>query len=130
MDAGSSRTFTVDQARQLLAEIRPDLDALIAVRADLAELTYALESGGSAPAGGIPERKALEAAFAEGVEAIARHGIHLKGVAPLLLDFPALVEGREALLCWTEGEAELGWYHLVELGFAGRRPLPSETRRV
>ena len=133
MAAGSGHTFTVAQARELLARILPELDELIGVRADLAELTAALDAGLS-PAGGVAERKALEARFAEGIEAIGRLGIHLKGVAPLLLDFPAVVDGRDALLCWVEGEAGLDWYHPVELGFAGRRrlgqPDPTDPGKV
>ena len=50
-------------------------------------------------------------------------GLQIKGFAPLLLDFPMRHDGREILLCWLEGERELGWYHDAELGFAGRRPL-------
>ena len=28
------------------------------------------------------------------------------------------------LLCWLEGDRALAWYHRLDLGFAGRRPLP------
>ena len=55
---------------------------------------------------------------------VQQTGAELKGFAPLLVDFPADLDGVPVLLCWTEGEAELGWYHRVELGYAGRRPLP------
>lgn len=42
-----------------------------------------------------------------------------------LVDFPCLhPSGREVLLCWLSGEDDLGWWHLPEEGFAGRRPLP------
>ena len=47
----------------------------------------------------------------------------VKGVSPPLVDFPALYGGREVLLCWTEGEERIGWYHLPDAGFAGRRPV-------
>ncbi|MBS1196082.1 MAG: hypothetical protein H6R33_802, partial [Actinobacteria bacterium] len=30
---------------------------------------------------------------------------------------------RDVLLCWTEGEERIGWYHSPEEGFAGRRPV-------
>src|SRR3712207_6037872 len=130
MDTGVGRRFTVAEARDVLAQIRPAVDRLIVVRAELAELTYALESGVGSAAGGMAERKALEAQFAEGVEALGRRGLQLKGVAPLLLDFPAIVDRREALLCWVGGDPELGWSRLVELGFGGRPPLPAEPGKV
>jgi hypothetical protein len=50
-------------------------------------------------------------------------GVEVKGFAPLLVDFPSELDGSPVLLCWLEGEAELGWYHRPEYGFVGRRPL-------
>ena len=43
-----------------------------------------------------------------------------------LVDFPAIIEGEEALLCWRSDEPEILWYHGIEDGYAGRRPLPAE----
>ncbi|MER7007124.1 DUF2203 domain-containing protein [Dactylosporangium sp. NPDC000555] len=118
--------FTVPQARAELARIRPALDRLVAVRADAAELAAALSPGGPPTAlGGMPELKAAEAQLDELITAIRDTGAHLKGLAPLLLDFPAELHGDEVLLCWLEGDDELAWYHRADLGFAGRRPLPS-----
>jgi hypothetical protein len=51
-------------------------------------------------------------------------GVELKGFAPLLVDFPAELDGDDVLLCWLEGDEELAWYHRLDLGFLGRRPLP------
>ena len=52
----------------------------------------------------------------------AKH-LLVKEVSPPLVDFPAEHGGHEILLCWTEGEERIGWYHLPDAGFAGRRPL-------
>jgi hypothetical protein len=41
----------------------------------------------------------------------------------VLVDFPAVIDGHDVLLCWLEGEPDLGWYHPTELGFPGRRRL-------
>ena len=43
-----------------------------------------------------------------------------------LVDFPAIIEGQDALLCWRSNEAEILWYHGYDDGYAGRRPLPVE----
>ena len=43
-----------------------------------------------------------------------------------LVDFPAIVEGEEVLLCWRSDEPEILWYHGIEDGYAGRRPLPAQ----
>jgi hypothetical protein len=49
--------------------------------------------------------------------------IVLRDIATGLLDFPALVAGRPAWLCWRSGEAEVGWWHHQDEGFVGRRPI-------
>jgi hypothetical protein len=54
---------------------------------------------------------------------VAGTGVEVKGLAPLLLDFPAEFDGVPVLLCWLEGEQRLDWYHRLDLGFAGRRRL-------
>ena len=41
-----------------------------------------------------------------------------------LVDFPALIEGEEVLLCWKSDEPEIIWYHRLGDGFIGRRPIP------
>lgn len=117
--------FTVDQARTELDRLRPALDEIVVVRADLVELSAALAPGGEPTAlGGLAERKAAEARLNELMTRVQQTGAELKGVAPLLVDFAADLDGVPVLLCWLEGEASLGWYHRVDLGFAGRRRLP------
>ena len=34
-----------------------------------------------------------------------------------------LREGREVYLCWIDGEDEIGFWHELEAGYAGRQPL-------
>ena len=43
-----------------------------------------------------------------------------------LVDFPAIIHGQEALLCWRSDEPEVAWFHGYEEGFAGRRPVTRE----
>jgi hypothetical protein len=117
--------FTVEQAREEIAGLLPVLEEMVAVRAELVELTAALTPGGTpSELGGLPERKAAEARLNELMTTVQDTGAELKGVAPLLVDFPADLDGIPVLLCWLEGETELGWYHRLDLGFAGRRRLP------
>jgi hypothetical protein len=119
--------FDPDEARAELARLRPLLDELVAVRADAAELAAALGQGGQpTPLGGLPEWKAATARLDELLTAVQQTGAELKGLAPLLVDFPAELDGVPVLLCWLEGEAALEWYHRTDLGFAGRRRLTDE----
>lgn len=43
-----------------------------------------------------------------------------------LVDFPAIIDGQEVLLCWRSDEPELLYYHDYAAGFAGRKPIPRE----
>ncbi|MBD0293074.1 MAG: DUF2203 domain-containing protein [Jiangellaceae bacterium] len=103
----------------------PLLDEIVALRADAAELAAAVQDGGPVTRlGGLAELKAAQARLDELVTQVQQSGAELKGLAPLLLDFPAELSGETVLLCWLEGDHELAWYHRPDLGFAGRRPLP------
>ena len=122
--AGTMKLFTPAQARMELARLRPVLEELVVVRANVVELAAALAGGGASTGiGGLPEWKAAEARLDELLSELRQTGMELKSVAPLLLDFPADLDGTTVFLCWLEGESELGWYHRVDLGFAGRRRL-------
>ncbi len=116
--------FTLDEAQRLLPELLTRAAGLVAVRADLVELQTALARGVPSPLGARPEAKGLEARLSELLSWFPEHGLDVKGVAPLLVDFPARLNGETVLLCWLEGEHELGWYHKPEHGFAGRRVIP------
>ncbi len=41
-----------------------------------------------------------------------------------LVDFPAIIEEREVLLCWRSDEPKVEWYHGFEDGYMGRKPIP------
>lgn len=117
--------FTLDEARKLIPEVLARAARLVAVRADLVDLQTALARGVPSPLGALPEAKGLEARLSELLGWFPEQGLDVKGVAPLLVDFPARLNGETVLLCWLEGEHELGWYHKPEHGFAGRRVIPA-----
>lgn len=50
-------------------------------------------------------------------------GVELKDPVTGLVDFRTLVDGREAYLCWKLEEDEIGWWHELDAGVAGRRPV-------
>ncbi len=51
-------------------------------------------------------------------------GVELRDLETGLVDFPTIVNGEPAFLCWRPGEAEVLWWHSASQGFADRRPLP------
>ena len=115
--------FTLDRARQLITVVRPRIEELVTIRADLAELRADLAEQGSSRYGGLPEAKGMEARLHGILDELTGHDIQVKGLAPVLLDFPGERDGRPVLWCWLEGDDEVRWYHRVECGFPGRRPV-------
>lgn len=118
------QAFTLARARAMMPDLLARADELIAVRADLVDLQASLARGIPSKLGGVPEAKGFQARLSELLGWFGEQGLDLKGFAPLLLDFPATLDGEPVLLCWLEGERELGWYHKSAHGFAGRRPIP------
>jgi hypothetical protein len=55
-------------------------------------------------------------------------GVELKDFEKGLVDFPALHDDREVLLCWHKGEAKVNHWHEVDAGAAGRHSV--ETLNV
>jgi hypothetical protein len=77
-----------------------------------------------------PELRTHLAEIEHLVKSIQETGAQFKGIEMGLVDFPFLHEGKVRLLCWQFGEKEIRWWHDVESGFAGRRPLPGAKTKV
>lgn len=120
---GEEKAFSLERARAMLPALRAHVASLIALRADLADAQVALRRGEPPAVGGLAEVKALEARLQEALDWFPERGIELKGIAPVIVDFPASIDGEPALLCWLEGEERLDWYHPPATGFLGRRRL-------
>ena len=116
--------FTVTEARAEIVRLLPVLEEIVTLRGDAAELAAAQTAGAPPSAlGGLPELKAAQARLDELLTRVQDSGADLKGLAPLLVDFPSEIDGVPVLLCWLEGDIALEWYHRADLGFAGRRRL-------
>jgi hypothetical protein len=58
--------------------------------------------------------------FIDELEAL---GVELKDISRGLIDFWSIMDGREVYLCWLLGEEEVGHWHELDAGFAGRHSL-------
>jgi hypothetical protein len=58
------------------------------------------------------------------IDELRRLGVEFKG-ADGLCDFYSIMDGRDVFLCWRLGEPEVRYWHDLDAGFAGRRPLPA-----
>ena len=135
-DYQSVRYFTPEEANEALAQVRPLVERLVDARRVSLRLERRLEAirqrvagngGGLDPARARElQAEALEAARAvlEFVDELDELGVQVKDPATGLVDFPAHhPEGSEVLLCWQLGEDEVGYWHELEAGYGGRRPL-------
>lgn len=116
------RLFSLDEARDELPRVLEAEVEVIELRAVLVDAAARQQAGD--PDVRLSDVKAGEARLSEILDDLVAAGIQVKGYAPLLVDFPSLLDGREVVLCWLEGERSLSWYHDPAHGFAGRRRLP------
>ena len=133
-----ARRFTPSEANAELAEIRPLVEQLVAHRREQQRLSGEREelaahisgNGGgidAATLGGLDEAERAERIeIARCVNAIHERGVIVKDLDTGLVDFPALRDGEEILLCWRLGEDEVAYWHGLEEGFAGRKRLDPE----
>ncbi len=75
-----------------------------------------------------PEVRAVIETLDGAIEEIQDLGVEVKDLRLGLCDFPSEMQGEIVYLCWQTGEAEIGFWHATDEGFAGRRPLPGVTR--
>lgn len=59
----------------------------------------------------------------EELEWFDQRSITIKDIEQGLIDFPAVIDGQEVLLCWKDGEPEVAFWHTLTSGIAGRKPL-------
>jgi hypothetical protein len=132
------RRFTPAEANAELAEIRPLVERLVASRAEQQRLFGERQelaariagNGGGIDGSALGELEEAErrerVEIARCVNAIHERGAIVKDLDTGLVDFPALREGEEILLCWRLGEDKVAHWHGLEEGFAGRKRLDPE----
>ena len=69
------------------------------------------------------QRERSATALKEQVNRIQETGCVVKDLDEGLIDFPSVMKGQEVFLCWKLGEERVLYWHGLEEGFAGRKPL-------
>jgi hypothetical protein len=60
------------------------------------------------------------------LDSIHEYGCLVKDLDIGLLDFPTLYRGKEVYLCWRLGENKIEFWHGIEEGFRGRKPIDDD----
>src|ERR1700686_910896 len=136
------RTFTLEQAHSLLPVLESLLRTAIAskkvmeeVEAEQQALAHRIFLNGGTFLDVVPlarrkaERGKAEQRAKDALAEIDSIGVQVKDIDIGLLDFPCVVEGRVALLCWKMGEDSITHWHGTEEGFAGRKPIDERIAR-
>jgi hypothetical protein len=122
------RLFTVEEANALLPKLRELLEGVALHRNSLREkaphLEPILKSAVSNGGGRIGSEYGVAAYnLYLAIERIRELGVLLKDLDMGLLDFPHEREGRVVFLCWHPPEERIEYWHEIEAGYQGRRPL-------
>ena len=116
--------YTRDEARELLPQIRRWLKQMLQLRAELEkhdERLRGLREPGR-DVGGEPVNRWVRtmADVKEVLLEFHRRDIQLKDLDRGLLDFPAIIGGKEVFLCWEKDEDDVEFWHDLDTGYSGR----------
>jgi len=129
------REFTLEEANTAVVELRPVVEQMVEHGRKLAEaqrrqrslVTHIAGNGGDLQPSDLRELAEAIQAEADAIAACARQidaaGAQIKSLEDGLLDFPSRRAGELVLLCWKLGEDKIAYWHGVDEGFAGRKPL-------
>jgi hypothetical protein len=119
--------YTRDEARALLPRLREWLDRLEDLRAQLEKnekRVAGLMNSGQDAGGSVVNQSVRLLGEIKGVlQNFEQREIILKDLQRGLVDFPAIVGGREVFLCWEKDEEDVDYWHDIDSGYAGREPL-------
>ena len=128
-----TRFYSIDDANAAMAEVEP---ILVGLRDERKELIRLRDRALAGRASGTTDGETKEAErllrlrmqglidqMQAGVMRLDELGVTLREIETGLIDFAALVNGRQVWLCWRLGEGPIEWWHELDTGFASRQRL-------
>lgn len=132
----ADHSFTPEEVEALIPRLTEIMEGVMSAHrsaAGVQERQHAEQQRVAAAGGGFIDRAAWRAdterlerwthAVQEGLGGIVEMGGAPKDLALGLVDFPHRRDGREVNLCWKYGEREIRFWHGMDEGFSGRKPL-------
>jgi len=133
------RFFTLQQAEKLLPEVEAAVREALALNSEYqtAEAEWQNFSRRVALLGGVlvdhsqpmeqkQQREASARRLKSALEKIHEFGCLVKDLDTGLVDFPTQFNGVEVYLCWKLGESGIHFWHGVDEGFRGRKPIDQQ----
>jgi hypothetical protein len=122
-----TKHYTRDEAQALVPQLRQQIAELNRLRAEVERYDQRLggmnlagqDTGGETVNNWIRALAGMQGILAE----FQHRQIFIKDLARGLVDFPALIGGREVFLCWESDEEKIEFWHELDTGFGGRERL-------
>ena len=122
-----NKHYTREEASALLPQIREWLKELNLQREEVQRyekrLSGLAESGNDIGGDSVNQWIRALVAMQEILAEFQRRQIFIKDLSRGLLDFPAIIGGKEVFLCWEQDEDEVEFWHDLETGFGGREKI-------
>ena len=118
--------FSLDEAAAILPEIRVQLESIRRIRSTISDLAAELEGavrGNGDTQSSQPRFVQLVKELEGLVGEVQDSGVILRDPDTGLIDFPSIRDGGEIFLCYRLGEDKIEFWHDLEEGFPGRKPL-------
>lgn len=123
------RLFSLSEANRMIPELEEHLSAikkgkavLVHTKDEIKKASRNAQFGGGSFA--APHYITALERINDTLQKIQELGVVVKDVEMGLCDFPHMLDGRIVYLCWKFGEPEVQWWHEVDSGYSGRKPLP------
>jgi len=120
--------YTREEAQSLLPQLRKWLQRLALLRQLLAgqdQRIDALLSGGADVGGDrVNARVRHLSEVRQLLGQFQSREIQIKDLERGLVDFPAVIGGKEVFLCWEQDEDVIEYWHDLDAGYAGRERFP------
>ena len=119
--------FTRDEARALLPQVRAWLEKLNQSRRSLQKtdqrITQLLAAGDDVGGELANNQVKILAEIKSLLREFEQREIQIKDLERGLIDFPAIIGGREVFFCWESDDDDIEYWHDLDSGYAGREKL-------
>ena len=120
------RYFTIKSANEALPGVIEKFNKLKKQKNEIMKAEQELQMSASSLDEYMTQKQKLNSEltkFYQLIEELEETGVSLKGLDQGLLDFPSRRFNEDVWLCWKDGETEIKFWHELDTGFNGRKPI-------
>ena len=119
--------YSLEEARALLPEVRDWLKKLVQLRQQISQsdqkLGQVLAAGNDLGGEMVNHWIRALSQIQKLLQEFQKRHIQIKDLDRGLIDFPAVIGGKEVFLCWEQDEEDIEYWHDLDTGYAGRERL-------